>query len=62
MPGQNTPSATPPPTQTLAATTESHGTTATYVEANPYEIAAALTALIQEPHPLLANEPHPIIL
>ena len=30
-----------------------HGTTATYVKADLFEIATALSALTQEPHPLL---------
>ncbi|MFE9324325.1 hypothetical protein ACIHDR_10855 [Nocardia sp. NPDC052278] len=42
--------------------TRAHGTTATYVKADLHEIASALTALTQEPHPLLTNEPHPITL
>ncbi|WP_327098157.1 site-specific integrase [Nocardia vinacea] len=36
-------------------TRKTHGTTATYVKANLHEIAAALSALTQEPHPLLTN-------
>ncbi|WP_329408021.1 site-specific integrase [Nocardia vinacea] len=42
-------------------TRKTHGTTATYVKANLHEIAAALSALTQEPHPLLTNQP-PITL
>ncbi|WP_245562490.1 tyrosine-type recombinase/integrase [Nocardia araoensis] len=39
--------------------TRTHGTTATYVKANLYEIAAALSALTREPHPLLlTNQPN----
>ncbi|MCP2297581.1 Site-specific recombinase XerD [Nocardia amikacinitolerans] len=40
-------------------TRKTHGTTATYVKANLYEITAALTALTREPHPLLlTNQPN----
>ncbi|WP_433714028.1 hypothetical protein ACQP2U_07650 [Nocardia sp. CA-084685] len=39
--------------------THASGTTATYVKANLHEITAALTALTQEPHPLLTAEPQP---
>ncbi|MEV6336193.1 hypothetical protein AB0M12_15900 [Nocardia vinacea] len=35
------------------------GTTATYVKANRHESTAALSALTQEPHPLLTTEPQP---
>ncbi|MFI6365570.1 tyrosine-type recombinase/integrase [Nocardia sp. NPDC050630] len=42
-------------------TRKTHDTTATYVKANLHEIAAALSALTQEPHPLLTNQP-PITL
>ncbi|WP_062993503.1 hypothetical protein [Nocardia anaemiae] len=40
-------------------TRKTHGTTATYVKANLHEIAAALSALTREPHPLLTAEPTP---
>ncbi|WP_433522646.1 tyrosine-type recombinase/integrase [Nocardia pseudovaccinii] len=43
-------------------TRKTHGTTATYVKADLYEIAAALSALTQEPHPLVTAEPHRITL
>ncbi len=38
--------------------TRRHGTTATYVKADPFEIATALSALTQEPHPLLLTDNH----
>ncbi|WP_405166619.1 site-specific integrase [Nocardia sp. NBC_01499] len=37
--------------------TRTHGTTATYVKADLYEIATALATLTQEPHPLLTHQP-----
>ncbi|WP_406271478.1 site-specific integrase [Nocardia sp. NBC_00881] len=38
--------------------TRTSGTTATYVKANLYEIAAVLAVLTREPHPLLSNQPN----
>ncbi|MEU7145349.1 hypothetical protein ABZ942_38295 [Nocardia sp. NPDC046473] len=37
--------------------TRTHGTTATYVKADLYEITAALATLTQQRHPLLTHQP-----